>query len=365
MIPVLIAGTVGLLFTLLLTPAAIRLFSRIGWGQPIRIDGPASHEIKRGIPTMGGLVFIAGTLLGYLVAHLAAPRVAITPTALLFLLMLLGHAAVGFLDDHSKVTLQDTRGISGRQKLIGQGVVTTVFAVLALQFPDPRTGLTPASSAISFTRDISWLDLMALGPVVGWILVILWMNLLTMGASNGVNLTDGQDGLTAGAVTASLVAYSFISFFQAGQSCRNAGRDLARQCFEVRDPLDLMVVATALAGSLVGFLWWNARPARIIMGDTGALGLGGALAALAILTRTELLLIVIGGLFCMVTMSVILQRGFFKLTKGRRLFRMAPLHHHFELGGWAEITITIRFWIVAGLCMALGVGIFYAVWLGS
>jgi phospho-N-acetylmuramoyl-pentapeptide-transferase len=365
MITLMVAGAVALAFSLLLTRVAIGWFTRLGWGQPIRVDGPTTHHVKRGTPTMGGLVFITGALAGYLVGHLAGPGVPISPSALLVFLMMLGHGAVGFVDDYTKTRRQRSLGLGGWQKIAGQVTVSTVFAVLALQFADPRTGLTPASTAVSVTRDLPWFDLMSLGLPVGGALLLIWINLLAVATSNGVNVTDGQDGLATGSTILALSAFVFIGFFQSSQSCQNPTRSLVQQCFTVRDPLDLAIVATALTGSLIGFLWWNAPPAKIIMGDTGALGLGGTLAALAVLTRTELLLIVIGGLFCVITGSVIVQRAYFKLTGGRRIFLMSPLHHHFELKGWAEVTITIRFWIIAGLFMSLGVVLFYVSWLGS
>ena len=174
-----------------------------------------------------------------------------------------------------------------------------------------------------------------------------------------MNLTDGLDGLAAGASTMVFAAYTIMNIWQNNQSC--ALRP-GNACYEVRDPLDLAAIADALTGACFGFLWWNASPAKIFMGDTGSLSLGGALAGLAILTRTEFLLAVLGGLFVIITMSVILQVGYFKLSKGKRIFRMAPLQHHFELKGWAEITIVIRFWIITGICVAAGLGIFYAEW---
>jgi phospho-N-acetylmuramoyl-pentapeptide-transferase len=365
MITLIVAGAVSLVFSLLLTPVAIRLFTRLGWGQPIRVDGPTTHHIKRGTPTMGGLVFIAGAIAGYFAGHLIGPGVPITPSALLVIVMLLGHGAVGFLDDFTKTRMQRSLGLGGWQKIAGQVIVSTVFGILALQSADPQTGLSPASTAISFTRDLPWLDLMAFGLPIGVGLLLIWINLLAVATSNGVNVTDGQDGLATGSTILALSAFIFIGFFQSSQSCESATRSAEQQCFAVRDPLDLAIVATALVGSLIGFLWWNAPPAKIIMGDTGALGLGGSLAALAVLTRTELLLIVIGGLFCVITGSVIVQRAYFKLTGGKRIFLMSPLHHHFELKGWAEVTITIRFWIIAGVFMSLGVVIFYVSWLNS
>jgi phospho-N-acetylmuramoyl-pentapeptide-transferase len=174
-----------------------------------------------------------------------------------------------------------------------------------------------------------------------------------------VNLADGLDGLATGASVMVFAAYVLVGVWQFGNSC--AINPIAK-CYEVRDPLDLAVVAAAVMGACFGFLWWNASPAKIFMGDTGSLALGGALAGLAVLSRTELLLVLLGGLFVLITVSVIVQVGFFKLT-GRRVLRMAPLQHHFELKGWGEVTIVIRFWIIAGLCVAAGLSVFYAEWI--
>jgi phospho-N-acetylmuramoyl-pentapeptide-transferase len=180
--------------------------------------------------------------------------------------------------------------------------------------------------------------------------------------SNGVNLTDGLDGLATGASVMTFLAFILIGIWEFGQGCAIAA-DVASGCYSVRDPLDLAVLAAALAGACTGFLWWNASPAKIFMGDTGSLALGGALAGLASTLRVQLLLIPLGGLFVIITMSVIIQTLYFKATGGKRIFRMAPLHHHFELKGWGEVTIVLRFWIIAGLCVALGLGLFYAQWL--
>ena len=243
--------------------------------------------------------------------------------------------------------------------------VLAAFAVLALQFPDDR-GLTPASTNISLFRDLT-LDLFFWGSIVGMVLFVLWVFLLVASSSNGVNIADGLDGLASGSAIFAIGAYVIIGFWQFNQSCRTAVENIAA-CYEVRDPLDVAVVAAAIVGACVGFLWWNTSPAQLFMGDTGSLGLGGALAALAVVSRTELLLILIGGIFVIVTGSVVIQRAYFKLTKkiygkGRRVFRMSPLHHHFELKGWAEITIVVRFWIIAALCVAAGVGLFYVEWI--
>jgi phospho-N-acetylmuramoyl-pentapeptide-transferase len=196
------------------------------------------------------------------------------------------------------------------------------------------------------------------------VLVIIWVMFLIAAASNGVNLTDGLDGLASGACVMIFGAYTLVNIWQYNQSCAYTA-SAGPKCYEVRDPYDLAVVAIALAGACFGFLWWNAEPAKIFMGDTGSLSLGGALAGLAIFTRTELLLVILGGLLVIEVMSVIMQVGFFKLTKGKRIFKMSPLHHHFELLGWAQVTIVMRFWIIAGLFVAAGLGIFYAEWVAG
>jgi phospho-N-acetylmuramoyl-pentapeptide-transferase len=179
--------------------------------------------------------------------------------------------------------------------------------------------------------------------------------------SNAVNLVDGLDGLASGSAIFVAGSFVIINFWQFSQSCFRPALDpdVAYKCYDVRDPIDIAIIAAAIAGSLIGFLWWNTTPAQIFMGDTGSLGLGGALAALAILTRTELLIILIGSLFVIVAGSVIIQRAYFKATKGKRIFLMSPLHHHFELKGWAEITVVVRFWLIAALGVGLGIGLFY------
>lgn len=370
MIALLIAGAFSLAFTLFLTPLFIRLFQRIGWGQFIRDDGPQSHHTKRGTPTMGGIVFLVGAFLGYLVGHLVA-GVPWTMVGILVFGMAFGLGLVGFVDDFAKIRKQRSLGIGGWTKIAGQVIVGTVFAVFAIteNFRD-ENNLTPASTWISGVRDISWLNLFAFGSVVGFVLFVVWVNVITTSTSNAVNVTDGLDGLASGAAIFAISAYILIGFWQANQSCFNEnviGSTTFYKCYEVRDPLDLAVAAAALCGALIGFLWWNTSPAKIFMGDTGSMGLGGALAALAILTRTELLLVVIAGLFIIVTGSVIVQRTYFKITKwrfgqGRRVFLMSPLQHHFELKGWAEITIVVRFWLIAALFVAAGVGTFYLEW---
>jgi len=346
---ILLAGAVALFVTLLGTRAAIALLVKRGYGQLIRDDGPTSHHTKRGTPTMGGAVIIVAVLVGYFAAKLFTGR-GPTASALLVLFLFSGMGAVGFLDDFIKIFRQRSLGLRSKAKLAGQTTVAATFAILALQFPDSR-GQRPASPFISFIRDIGWLEL----PLI---VVVIWILLLIAGMSNGVNLADGLDGLATGASMMVFGAYTLICIWQFNQSCATAP---GSKCYEVRDPHDLAVVAAALTGALFGFLWWNASPAKIFMGDTGSLALGGALAGLAILTRTELLVVILGGLFVTITLSVIIQVGSFKLT-GKRVFRMAPLQHHFELAGWGEVTIVIRFWIIAGLFVSLGLGVWYAEW---
>jgi phospho-N-acetylmuramoyl-pentapeptide-transferase len=367
-VALLIGAACSLAFSLFLTPLFIRLFKRLGWGQFIRDDGPKSHHAKRGTPTMGGIVFILASVFGYLAGHLIA-GVPWTMVAVLVLGMMGGLGAVGFIDDFVKTRRQRSLGLSGWAKIAGQVIIGTIFALLAISrlFLD-ENGLTPASTYISAVRRVPWLNLYAFGPIIGILLFVIWVNVMTVSASNGVNVADGLDGLATGASIFAISAYIFIGFWQNNQSCFSARAQVVEyKCYDARDPLDLAVVAACIVGALVGFLWWNTAPAQIFMGDTGSLALGGALAALAIVTRTELLLVLIGGLFLVVTGSVILQRGYFKVTKwrfgqGRRIFLMSPLQHHFELKGWAEITIVVRFWIIAALFVAAGVGAFYLEW---
>jgi phospho-N-acetylmuramoyl-pentapeptide-transferase len=260
---------------------------------------------------------------------------------------------IGFLDDWLKVSRQNSRGLPGRFKLLGQAAFAAGFGYLGLQFVDPDS-LAPISEYLSGVRETS--------IYLGSGLVIIWIVIMVMSASNGVNLTDGLDGLATGASIMTFLAFVLIGVWEFGQSC---ALNAATGCYAVRDPLDLAVLAAAFAGGCTGFLWWNTAPARIFMGDTGSLALGGAIAGLAATLRVELLLIPLGGLFVIITLSVLIQTVYFKVTGGKRVFKMAPLHHHFELVGWEQITIVIRFWIIAGLSVAAGLGLFYAQWVAK
>ncbi|MEU3553115.1 phospho-N-acetylmuramoyl-pentapeptide-transferase [Streptomyces fragilis] len=349
---ILFAGVIGLFLTLIGTPLLIKLLAKKGYGQYIRDDGPREHHSKRGTPTMGGIAFILATIVAYFAAKLITGN-ELTLSGLLVLGLMAGMGLVGFLDDYIKIVKRRSLGLRAKAKMAGQLIVGVAFAVLSLQFADIR-GNTPASTRISFVEDFGW----SIGPV----LFVVWALFMILAMSNGVNLTDGLDGLATGASVMVFGAYTFIGIWQFQESCANA-ETLTNPgaCFEVRDPLDLAVVAAALMGSCFGFLWWNTSPAKIFMGDTGSLALGGALAGLAICSRTELLLALLGGLFVLITMSVVIQVGSFKLT-GKRVFRMAPLQHHFELKGWSEVLVVVRFWIIQGMCVIVGLGVFYAGW---
>ncbi len=363
---VIVAAAVAFLISLFGTPIAIRVFSALKAGQPIRSLGPASHQGKRGTPTMGGVAFIIATVFAYVAGHLALTTLPDrqiaqekpTMTALVLLGIFVFCGAVGFLDDFLKVRKKNSDGLSAKGKLLGQLLIGTAFGIAALYFPSTN-GQTVASEKISFIRDVSWLDVGKVGSVMVFVFVIMAM-------SNGVNLTDGLDGLATGASILVLGAYSLIGFWQYRHWCGDTtyAANPENYCYEVRDPLEVALIAAAAAAACVGFLWWNTSPARIFMGDTGALGLGGLIGGLAVATRTTLLSVIIGGLFVIITMSVVIQIISFKTT-GKRVFRMSPLQHHFELAGWSEVNIVVRFWIVAGICVAIGLGLFYSDFLAA
>ncbi|MEU0070322.1 phospho-N-acetylmuramoyl-pentapeptide-transferase [Streptomyces sp. NPDC006332] len=355
---ILFAGVIGLFLTLVGTPLLIKLLARKGYGQYIRDDGPRTHGSKRGTPTMGGIAFIIATVVAYFLSKVftglgEAKTPPPTFSGVLVLALMVGMGMVGFLDDYIKIVKRRSLGLRAKAKMAGQLIVGITFAVLSLQFADSR-GQTPASTKLSFITDFGW----TIGPV----LFVVWALFMILAMSNGVNLTDGLDGLATGASVLVFGAYTFIGVWQYQESCAN-GETLTNPgaCYEVRDPLDLAVVASALMGACLGFLWWNTSPAKIFMGDTGSLALGGVLAGLAICSRTELLLALLGGLFVLITMSVVIQVGSFRLT-GKRVFRMAPLQHHFELKGWSEVLVVVRFWIIQGICVIVGLGLFYAGW---
>jgi len=345
-ISILVAGAIGLAVTLLGTPIAIKAFTVWGWGQRIREDGPHTHMEKMGTPTMGGIVILAGLLLAFLATRFTSGP--FTSAGLALVVAVVGFGLVGFLDDFMKVRNRRSLGLTKLQKFGGTAIVSVLFGVIVARSSD-ETGI---STNLSFIRPTA----ISLG-----VLFLVWVFVVLTASSHAVNLTDGLDGLAAGSSALVFASYAFIAFWEFRHLCFGA-EGIARQgCFDVNGPamLDNAIMAAGMMGALAGFLWWNAAPARIFMGDTGALAIGGLLGALAITTNTQLLLVILGGLFVMETMSVILQvisfRGF-----GRRIFRMSPIHHHFELAGWPEFTVIVRFWIIAGLCVAVGLGLFYA-----
>ncbi|HAX81831.1 MAG TPA: phospho-N-acetylmuramoyl-pentapeptide-transferase [Actinobacteria bacterium] len=338
MIAMLLSASVAFSVTILLTPVAIRFFRAQGVGQFIQDEVDHSH--KQGTPTMGGLVMILAVILGWLAGHLDARtpegdislnfKPFLTP-GLLVLLAFVGMGLIGFLDDLAKVTRARNLGLKKRWKFAGQLVIAGLFAWGAIGYS--------ASTELAFTRP--------LGVDLGWFYAV-WVLVMLTAASNAVNITDGLDGLASGSAALVFGAFVIISFWQFRHP----------EFYAVVGTLEIAVLSAALVGATLGFLWWNAAPAKIIMGDTGSQALGGAMAALGLLTNTHLLLVVLGGLYVLETASVILQvisfRGFH-----RRIFRMAPLHHHFELKGWPETTVIVRFWILAALFVALGLGLFY------
>lgn len=361
MTQLMMSGVVAFIVTVFLTPVLIKRFSADGIGQEIREDGPKSHLRKRGTPTMGGIAIIAGIVGGYFAAHLLGVITTGTgPTAsgLLVLGLTVGMGLIGFADDFIKVFKGRNLGLNKTQKLIGQATLAILFGVLILQFRNDQ-GLTPGTTNLSFVRDIATVNLAPEPMWLGLIIFLIFVFIVIAGWTNAVNLTDGLDGLAAGSMALLLATYSLITFWQFRNSC-DTGVELG--CYSVRDPLDVAFLATAGLGACLGFLWWNVNPAKIFMGDTGSLALGGLVAGLSFVTKTELLMVIIGFLFVMEVLSVVIQVISYRTT-GKRVFLMAPLHHHFEHKGWSETTVVIRFWLIAAIFNILGFVIFYGAWL--
>jgi phospho-N-acetylmuramoyl-pentapeptide-transferase len=328
------SGGIALWVAVLTTPLLIRWLLKHNIGQQIREDGPQVHIAKAGTPTMGGVGIVAAVVIGYLCAH-AIPGVIFSRSGALVMLAIVGAGLIGFADDWIKVRNRRSLGLNKRAKFGAQIGLGLAFALLAVYWAH-------SSTALSFTRYDSF-DLN-----LGTGLWVVWATFVIAAMSNAVNLTDGLDGLAAGSSTFCFACLAIIGYWQ----YRHFG------IYRVPDALDLALAAVALAGACLGFLWWNAAPAKIFMGDTGSLSIGSGLAALCLLMNLDLLLVIIGGLFVIVTLSVVIQVISFRVFH-RRVFRMAPLHHHFELMGWPETTVIVRFWILAGLFAALGLGIFY------
>ncbi|APT92227.1 phospho-N-acetylmuramoyl-pentapeptide-transferase [Corynebacterium phocae] len=361
MTQIIISGVLSFLVAIFLTPFLIRYFSDAGKGQEIREDGPKSHLRKRGTPTMGGIAIIAGIVVAYFATNLFAMvtgRGGFSVSGFLVLGLALGMGALGFADDFIKLFRERNLGLNKTAKLVGQLVLSLAFGLAILAFPNEH-GVTPGSTHLSFIRDFDFFDI-AYGPAfIGIPVFLLFMYILIAAWSNAVNLTDGLDGLAAGSTAFVMGAYALITFWQFRYSCAEG---FTAGCYEVRDPLDLAILASAGLGGCLGFLWWNAAPAKIFMGDTGSLALGGLVAGLSVASRTELLMIVIGALFVVEAASVVIQVVVFRST-GKRFFRMAPIHHHFENGGWPETSVVIRFWLLAGMATMMGTAAFYGDWL--
>ncbi|HEV8063823.1 MAG TPA: phospho-N-acetylmuramoyl-pentapeptide-transferase [Acidimicrobiales bacterium] len=337
MISLFTAGGVAILVAGFGTPLLLRWLIKWRIGQQVRDDGPAGHYVKQGTPTMGGIAMLFAVLAGYVLGHVGTGR-PFTVSGWLVVLAVIGTGLVGAADDWLKVSRQRSLGLNKRAKAGLQVAVALGFALAALRWAGVNTNL-------SFTR----YD--APGIHLGSVVWVIWAVVIIVGASNAVNLTDGLDGLAAGSSTFAFSCFAAIGYWQV--------RHVSIYHLTVNSATDLALIAMGLAGACVRFLWWNAAPARIIMGDTGALALGTGMACLALMMNLQLLFPIIGGLFVIVTLSVVAQVISFRVF-GRRVLRMAPLHHHFELLGWPETTVTIRFWIFSGLCTGAALGLFYA-----
>ncbi|MBO3731291.1 phospho-N-acetylmuramoyl-pentapeptide-transferase [Glycomyces niveus] len=364
---VIVAAFVAFALTMALTPLAAKAFRRLKAGQPIRTDGPQTHLAKAGTPTMGGVVFIFTTVLAYVAGHLvlmALPEsvdgvtfnrpTGFTATGIVLIGLFVTCGFVGFIDDWLKIRRKHSGGISGKAKVLGLTIAATVFGILAVYYTgsidSDEISETVATPFISFTSDI--------GPNITEIGMIVLIILLVNATANGVNLTDGLDGLATGASMMAFLAFMIIGFWEYRHWCGGA-QPADNLCYDVRDPLEIALIAGAAAGAMFGFLWWNTSPAQIFMGDSGSLSLGALIAGLAFASKTILLLPILGALFVITTASVMIQVTSFKLT-GRRVFRMSPIQHHFELAGWSEVTIVVRFWIIAGIGVAIALGFFFA-----
>lgn len=316
-----------------LFPLWIRLLRFRNIGQQVRADGPQGHLVKQGTPTMGGVLILLVVMAVYFLFA------EVTRLSLLALGAMLLCGILGFLDDWSKVAKERSLGLTPRAKILGQGFVALLFGLLVVNWG----GLAPTITLPLVPGSLDLGVLTSVFSVGGFAIVVPWLYLalvfvMMVGESNAVNLTDGLDGLAAGTVMIVMLAYAGIAFRQ--------------------NRLDIAMLAASVAGACVGFLWYNSYPADIFMGDTGSLGLGAGIAALAIITKTELLVLLIGGIYLAETLSVVLQVASFKTT-GKRIFRMAPLHHHFEMLGWSETKIMVRFWIITGIMAGAGFALFF------
>nr|WP_204314329.1 phospho-N-acetylmuramoyl-pentapeptide-transferase [Bifidobacterium avesanii] len=350
---------VSLIVTLVCTPLLIRLVHKLHYGQYIRQDGPKSHQVKRGTPTLGGVVINLAILLGWGASALYRyARSGDVPSwsAVLVLFAMLSMGLLGFIDDFAKVRKKQNEGLTIHGKFIGQFVFATAYAVLALLVPT-KSGMPSAQPGMSFI-ETPFLTFDFAGRAVAIVLFVIWVNLLMTAWTNAVNLTDGLDGLAAGSSMIAFVGFAIIAFWE---SYHIKGGTHEGFSYAVSDPLDLTIIAVCAAVACFGFLWYNANPAEIFMGDTGSLALGGLFAALSIATHTEFLAIILGGLFVIEVCSDVIQITSFHLTH-RRVFKMAPIHHHFELCGWPETRVVVRFWMIEIIFVLLALVLFYWDW---
>lgn len=326
---VFLAIVVAIAVTMVLMPAWIKFLKSSHIGQQVRADGPESHLVKQGTPTMGGVIMLVSVILTALVVGHPTPET----FALLIATVLTG--CLGLIDDAEKVVKERSLGLTPKAKLVGQFVIATVFGLVAVNV----MGIAPTVEIpFVYTFDLGVLTTHFGAVEVPW-LYILFVDILLMGMCNAVNLTDGLDGLAAGTVMIVMIVMAAIAYRS--------------------DMLDSAIFAAALAGAGVGFLWFNSFPADIFMGDTGSLALGMALGCLAVFTKSEFIVLVIGGLFVAEALSVMIQVFYYKKTH-KRIFLMAPLHHHFEKKGWSETKVVVRFWIVSGVLAALGFAVYFA-----
>ncbi len=328
-----LTAVISLVVTAVLAPFWIRVLKHRHIGQIVRTDGPSGHLAKEGTPTMGGVLILFTVLVVVIVMN------KITPFALIPLITMLGLAVTGFVDDYRSIVKARSLGLRARSKLLLQVLISIGVGLLAVNYAH-----IPARISIPLTSYSLPLTLFAFKIPIGGtrivvpVLYLVLLFIMIAGTSNGVNFADGLDGLAAGTVTIVMLAYAGIAFRQ--------------------NRLDVAIFCAAVAGSCIGFLWHNSFPADIFMGDTGSLGLGGAIAALAIVTKTELLLVLIGGIYLIEILSVVAQVLSFRYL-GRRVLRMAPIHHHFEMIGWSETQIMVRFWIIAGVLAGGGFAIYF------
>lgn len=359
MISLIIGILVSLVVTIVGTPLLIRLVHKLNYGQYIRQDGPQSHLVKRGTPTLGGVVINLAIVLGWGASALYRflhQNEMPSWSAVLVLFAMLSMGMLGFIDDFAKVSKKQSEGLTVRGKFIGQFILATVYAVLALILPT-KSGFPSAQAGVSFIES-PFFSFEFAGRVVAIVLFVIWVNFLMTAWTNAVNLTDGLDGLAAGSSMIAFVGYAVVAFWEF-YHLKGSGHE--GFTYAVSDPLDLTITASCAAVACLGFLWYNSNPASIFMGDTGSLALGGLFAALSVATHTEVLAVVMGGLFVLEAMSDVIQVGYFKMTH-KRVFKMAPIHHHFELKGWPEVKVVVRFWMIELLFVLIALVLFYGDW---